>query len=804
MAILTEEVRSNLESLYKYDSGKAIYGYEDGLGKYIEDTSIPNDMPLSMYLDYDESGGDDLTYGLPFLEKDENSYKNNSDVPILDKDWINCKFMTPSSKLSDMDALNRYFSTADWKTEDTRLGNHAVINPLPQFTRYCDIRVTTDPNKKIVEGGTKYFEVGMGMGRYYSEAIDDYQQQIFMQFGVPEFNSLLNFFTRAVAYEDVYVANHGRYPYEYAFMSWVGSYVAFRIFPWKSIFIWLGKLAFNAIAGWRPFNYYYLNPTMHMYWGSVNTIVSSMAVELGMMVPIIEEPNESDLTAGRLGVNVKFNESDMADIRALMPNLFSETTNYIDVFRIATTHQVKAAAMRKKQREGLSKLSDDNIQRLQGYIVGENTDLAKAEINKPSSPGRKLLAAIGIGGSGDGEGWYPSFENMLKRMGIGTKYWTQVTQKEEEEMYKSPGESTIRQDSEGNVDKNQLALEGRNEISRAKSMPNGFTQIRFDNKLSLLHQAAQTVDAVARDGGLFVGFRVDYTGPVTDSFSNSTGPIQTGEFVQSMTGSVRHWRFNLGAGNVLPGMDSVINVVKNVVVGGLDGVTFGLAGVIASALSGAYIDLPEKWEESSMNLGGVSYKFRLVSPYGNMVSQLQNIYIPLACIMAGVLPLATGKSSHGSPFICNLFCKGVQNIELGIITELTIERGTSNLGFNKWRQPLAIDVSFTVKDLSTLLTAPINMSIFNLMASGTTGLIGQLMSESTLDQYLGALCARDLYTSRFAMEGFNVRFRKAAMKLNQVVNPNQYSFMFGEFLNPIAGALGADDKATQYVQSNRY
>jgi hypothetical protein len=87
-----------------------------------------------------------------------------------------------------------------------------------------------------------------------------------------------------------------------------------------------------------------------------------------------------------------------------------------------------------------------------------------------------------------------------------------------------------------------------------------------------------------------------------------------------------------------------------------------------------------------------------------------NIYIPLAMIMAGALPLATGKQSYTSPFLCEVHDRGRLLTRLGIIDSLSITRGTSNLGFNNVGKAMSMEISFSVLDLSSIMSMPIRPS----------------------------------------------------------------------------------------------
>ena len=134
---------------------------------------------------------------------------------VIDEDWVNNKFMVGLNELEGVYKTNAYWSTANFKFVDTTLGGHIAINPRPQFTRYADVRagnrIYNNPQALTLETRS----LGIGIGRYYSEAIDDNAETVYLQFGVPKFNSLINFFTRAISYEDAYIATHGRYPVGY-------------------------------------------------------------------------------------------------------------------------------------------------------------------------------------------------------------------------------------------------------------------------------------------------------------------------------------------------------------------------------------------------------------------------------------------------------------------------------------------------------------------------------------------------------------------------------------------------------------
>ena len=90
------------------------------------------------------------------------------------------------------------------------------------------------------------------------------------------------------------------------------------------------------------------------------------------------------------------------------------------------------------------------------------------------------------------------------------------------------------------------------------------------------------------------------------------------------------------------------------------------------------------------------------------MSMFQNIYVPLAMLLAGALPLSTGKQSYTSPFLVEVHSKGRISCRLGLIESMSITRGVGNLAWTDNDEPLGIDVSFTIADLSTIMHMPIN------------------------------------------------------------------------------------------------
>lgn len=127
-------------------------------------------------------------------------------------------------------------------------------------------------------------------------------------------------------------------------------------------------------------------------------------------------------------------------------------------------------------------------------------------------------------------------------------------------------------------------------------------------------------------------------------------------------------------------------------------------------MGNAFVDIPQEWKDSSAELPKSTYTMHLRSPYGNKMSRYMNLYVPLSMILAGALPKSVGKHSYDSPFLVEIYDKGRQQVRLGIIDSLQITRGVGNLGWTRNQEPLGIDVTFSVMDLSSILHMPLNAS----------------------------------------------------------------------------------------------
>lgn len=666
----------------------------------------------------------------------------------LDREWGKRSFMVSDGQLDDaLDIMNRYHSSADFKFTDTRLGKNIGINSRPQFTRYSDIRrrgrlKSRAPVTTISTNGN------YGMGRYYSEAIDDAAQTIFLRFGVPEYTSVADFLARAFDPDSLHLAKTGRASnILFKIGQNIGGFVGIVAYPQIAAIMFIGKLA-NAIFTKPRYKYYTLKPTMHSYWSCVNLLVNTIAIRLKILPTVLAD--EKDQLLGR---PIKLQESAIKTMHELLPDIISEE-GYIDVFAMANQAQLAANKVFLEEYDAIDVGSKHNYE---GYLLYEN------DRDKPL------------------DNYYLS-DSVFSNKETGTTLLAFI------EKYTMT--------SEWFKPKTEDAEKAKAEVSPTINPETGAFDAEKAKDKNTKSTFTQYLDAEFRSGSQYAIFKVDYTGNVTDSFSNATKESEISQKINSTVSQIRDVKFSVGQfklpGAIGSAIGSLMSGVESVVQGAVSGVTFGLSDAVTGIFSNSFIDIPKHWQSSTADLPKANYHMTLISPYGNPISLLQNIYIPLSMLMAGTLPLAGGKASYTSPFICQLFDRGKIQIQLGMIESLTITRGVSNLGFTQHNKPLAIDVSLSIVDLSSIMTMPVApagvkdallsaVGAPGAAAAGSFGTYNPAIDEdSILSDYIAVLAGQDIYSQIYPLAKGKLRAAEMLIKAKALSSPAAWAMLTGE------------------------
>ena len=603
---------------------------------------------------------------------------------VKDRDWIRQSFLIDTSGkdngLEKVDRQNRIFSSVAMKYTDTSPGGNFAINPPPQFTSSADLKPV------LANGRPSRALNSNGMGRYYSESIDDQSQIVTMRFGVPQYNSLTTFFSSFYNTQAGTLARTGRAS---SFFFTIGKAAGFvvSIFSVRLLAVSLIGNGLKLFMGKKPTRFYYMKPTMQLYWNAAQTILNHIAVNKGIVPRLLGKDSNYDP-----GDKYEFSEDAKKKLRDSFPDGIFTTDGSINMYAISTKAQRLAQQHQKKMNE----MADQ-----------DNVNLAKSlqEVyTQQLAPGKA------------------DYAEYLKK-------WTDSAQMRPTSTPSDPAAlNAALQPATGELPPAGTPPE---EGGVAQEEPsNGSTEM-IEPTAANYAGVDEAIKASLNDGADFIAFRVNATGPVTESFSSQVVDSEIMSKINGISSAARAKNFNFANGNLVGGalgsmIGSVTEAVKDFMGGVAAGV--GMSG-IATMNGGAFVDIPKHWQSSIASMPHTTYTFDLVSPYGNPISQLFNLYMPLALILAAALPLSTGTQSYTSPFLCELYDRGRCQIRLGMIDSLSITRGTGNTGWNNDGNALAIQVSFSVVDMSSVMHMPISegftngASNFGINVAGSVGVV---------------------------------------------------------------------------------
>lgn len=629
-----------------------------------------------------------------------------TEVPRYDRnnrEWAKRCFLVDESTLDNnngdfitSDVLNKRYSSASFKYTDSSLGGNFAINTPTQFTRYADIR---DKGFRFSSQDTTLEPASgdIGMGRYYSEAIDDNNQIIHFRFGVPQYNSLTQFFTGFYSSSASTIARTGRLDDTFInkFLQFGSNIISLAVLPLVILpiaFMLIGQAA-RFFLNFPSSKFYYLKPTMPAYWNAVQTMVNQIAVNKGVVHYPYINPTAAAAQESVIGRVDRTSDTERNIFTTLTGTQEFSSNGVINVYAVAN----KSKRLETRNRLLLNERFEKGSPSETWFGKVRDTISQGSGVDTPSAKESPTL----------------NLEEYLTR-------WLSA---KDISIPKVGKEAVIEADIRQGVINNTLTPE---ETAGAAYKPRNIPESVLDFFISEL-----------ADGSAWASFRVDYTGSVSESFSSSHGQSSLAQKINSTSSSARNIYINTAGGNidsfgissaVLSGVTSVIkNVADTLSIGGL-----------AAFAGSAFVDIPDHWESSAASLPKSNYTLTLISPYGNPVSQMFSIYVPLCMLLAGALPIATGKQSYTSPFMCSLFDRGRSITRLGMIDSIQIQRGTSNLGFNSEGQAMAIEVSFSVKDMSNIIAMPIQEGFLNSIVGGLFD------TENSFSDYLAALAGLSL------------------------------------------------------------
>lgn len=645
---------------------------------------------------------------------------------FTDKDWVRELFVVGQNQLDGLSLDERNWSSSDYKFNDTGMGGSIVINPLPQPSPW------TDPitNPVLIRYNKD------GMGQYFSETFDDNYRVVTFRFGTMAFTSFLGFLFNMYHPGAAALVNKGRV-HEIIFQ--IGRIIGFgaSLVAWPLHAMALLGQAVSFMMRKPTSRYAYLKPGMTQYWGAAQTLLNHFMVNLGLTG---NSKEWKDYAANEEGIErVLSLDSDERQAAAkAFPDLYGQNSvqshilntpgSFLDVIAIANRGQRLAIFRRKIIAEYIGQKEGNLLNMLEDMYKGSKSEaghsLAKLySLWKNASIYNPEAATGGVVGSSIG-------------IGLGNQAQEQTPTTDENGNVVTPPPPPAPPQE---VATNPASL-ASNDSADAPSLS------------ELNENSPGLVDyfkAEMEEGSAFISFRVDDTGPVSESFSNSYRASELAEKINSTSASARSTYFNLAGGNL--GDNAIMNIMESIV-GGLkslaEGVVtgIGLEGLLIAG-GGGMVTMPKYWESSEVTLPKASYSFTLTSRYANRRSALQDIYMPLACILAGAMSQAVGKHAYSAPFYCEFYDRGRMQSRFAAIDSLTITRGDGTVGFTPEGLLMSCTVSFTLAAMEEHVSMPLSEK-FSFTESLVT-LLGQGLAKGDPTKVASGLLATQIARGLF-------------------------------------------------------
>ena len=204
-------------------------------------------------------------------------------------------------------------------------------------------------------------------------------------------------------------------------------------------------------------------------------------------------------------------------------------------------------------------------------------------------------------------------------------------------------------------------------------------------------------------------FYVDSFNEVSEDFGNDTRESSLVSTINGYSDNIKEINYIMNYQNgeigAMADSNNAFNDLKGTIQSTIDsfakgkGVLQALLGNSTTILAGGKLVFPELWNDSSFDRS-YSINIKLRSPDSDPLSIYLNIIVPFIHLIALTAPRNFLDNSNGyiSPFLVRAYFKGIMNIDLGIVTGLSVTRG----GEGNWsldNLPTSVDISLTIKDL---------------------------------------------------------------------------------------------------------
>ena len=702
---------------------------------------------------------------------------------------------------------NAFYSKPNYT--DTRVGGNDAINPYWQFNRDDDI-VPPMLCMKLLRGSD-----ADGMGRVYNEVYDSNQQILWLSMGVPEYCNLISFYRDAGNMNAAKAMNKGTLRglagklIKLVFSATIWA-ITFPITAPFWINRWISRIETDRIS-----KYFYFKPAMVLYYEMCNTMLSYLAVSMGLYPQVLTRRRDS---SKELHAQFAQLQGEPDPVQSTMQ--ISNNTKYLqnpfeDVTQFGNAEEIRqsqSAARRRQLRQAAEQASLSEAE-----VYEQQRSAASIRARAQSSGGNDMVAQndraagtmstgpvkdTGVNGNAqvqtmDMEHTQALRDKPIKDSGIpellqeGPDIFTILNRRARlfnAMRYKLTTRMLMDEMmyEDQNIGSNHFTSPDTKYVSDKDGNVTAAADGEKADETGAWAKTWSSLKANMFGAGDYVGFRIERDASCSESVSNSTGPTGVAQKMNSYAQQQKEKYENYGnswaaktLGSLAQGPQEGLKEVAADLVGQL-GSAFGLGDIGAILTQGnGFLDMPEVWKGSSFSRS-YSFTIQLRARYGDPVSIYQSVYIPLIMLLAAAMPRSIGDSMYTSPFLIKAYSKGMFAIPCGIIESMSIQRGKDEFGWSNVHLPTSVDVSLSIKDLSPTF----------FLSMSDIGLFDTFSRNDNFIEYLDTLSALGI-TERIYMWPKVMRKLTAALliKRNTIFNSNYWGMRIGR--NNLVRAIAA-------------
>lgn len=214
-----------------------------------------------------------------------------------------------------------------------------------------------------------------------------------------------------------------------------------------------------------------------------------------------------------------------------------------------------------------------------------------------------------------------------------------------------------------------------------------------------------------------VAFYVDSDKQISENYSNTSGESSLAGQVNGLSDTAKELQFILGSSSYLArngrlgevanrmfesgevsNIENTDDFVQNILGTGTGGIFSRIATNMQTLVAGGKLIFPEIWKESSVGGGEWEVNLKLHCPNPTPLGLYCDIMAPMIHCICLAAPRFATANGYVTPFLVRAFYKGMFNVDMGIITDLSITKGAEG-SWSREGIPTSVEITMRIKDL---------------------------------------------------------------------------------------------------------